>query len=172
MQENFIQNLQKYWIVMDTSYKIKLDVTLRPEWHIDPPEVRIGVDQGPFYTELLHDKKTFQFEYNACNTSQLCIWFLNKNINDTVVNTGHDKLVHIDNISFFGISNKKFIWTGIYYPDYPEPWKSQQIAKKNNLNDKLTGVDCLAWNGKYTLQFDVPVFTWIHQIQNFGWLYK
>ncbi len=157
---------------MDTSYKIKLDVTLRPEWHTDAPKIKIGVDQGPFYTQLLHDKTTFHFEYNACNSSQLYIWFLNKNANDTVLDKGLDKLVHIDDISFFGISNKKFIWTGIYRPEYPELWKSEQIAQRNIPKEILTGIDCMGWNGRYTLQFDVPVFTWIHQIQDFGWLYK
>jgi hypothetical protein len=29
----------------------------------------------------------------------------------------------------------------------------------------------LSWNGKWTLTFDVPVFTWIHRVQNLGWIY-
>ena len=75
--------------------------------------------------------------------------------------------VIVDSVSFFGIQDPRFVWAGIYRPDYPEPWASEQT----NLASELTAHPYLGWNGCWSLTFGVPVFTWIHQTQNLGWIY-
>jgi hypothetical protein len=75
----------------------------------------------------------------------------------------------IDSIDFFGIQDPKFVWAGIYYPEYPKPWASQQSAKPPA---EIIGQTYMGWNGIYRLTFGVPVFTWMHQIQNLGWIYQ
>jgi hypothetical protein len=76
----------------------------------------------------------------------------------------HATAVIVKQISFFGISNPKFIWAGTYYPDYPAHYPDK-IAQ-------LPGQEYLGWNGVYRLDFSVPVFTWIHRIQSLGWMYQ
>jgi hypothetical protein len=29
----------------------------------------------------------------------------------------------------------------------------------------------MGWNGRWELNFRVPIFTWIHQLENLGWIY-
>lgn len=82
-----------------------------------------------------------------------------------------NQAIAIRQIDLNGVEDKRFIWRGIYRPEYPEPWASQQRAQGITLSDELTNTDYLGWNGVWNLQFSSPVFTWIHQIQGLGWIY-
>ena len=156
---------------MTTPYPVKLSVVLKPIWHDDPPQISIGVD-GETNTFLLEQSQQFDFEFDSAQVEHnLVIEFLNKTNQDTIVESGLDKAVNIEKISFFGISDPKFIWSGVYVPIYPEPWASEQAKNGVVLKQHLTDQTYLAWNGKWTLTFNVPVFTWIHNIQNLGWIY-
>lgn len=83
--------------------------------------------------------------------------------------TDYSTAVIVDSISFFGITSPNFVWAGVYTPAYPEPWASEQSV---NLPATRAGQNYLGWNGIYQLTFGVPVFTWIHQVQNLGWIYQ
>lgn len=152
---------------MDTQYLVKLALTLEPIWHQDPPRVRTGIEKN--LTELdIKEITTINFEFLASKSCNLIVEFLNKNDQDTVPDQGLDKAVIVKSVNFFGIEDPRFVWAGVYTPSYPEPWYSQQAVKpKKTLNSHTY----LSWNGKWTLTFDVPVFTWIHQTQNLGWIY-
>jgi hypothetical protein len=152
---------------MATQYPVKIDVQLRPIWHDDPPEINIGIDDD-VQQIILTDNQRFHYEFMADNTSTLSIELLNKTDADTCPDKGLDKAVIIESISFFDIADNRFIWAGEYCPDYPEPWYSEQIIKPEPL---LKNHTYLSWNGKWRLTFTVPVFTWIHNTQNLGWIY-
>jgi hypothetical protein len=79
--------------------------------------------------------------------------------------------LRISNLSFGKIQSPRFVWQGIYRPQYPEPWASQQLQQGMALPVQLRDTDCLGWNGVWSLGFSVPIFTWIHQIENLGWIY-
>jgi hypothetical protein len=152
---------------MTTTYPVKLALCLRPIWHQDPPRVRLGI--GKNLTEVnLTETTTINFEFEASQSCDLTVELLNKQDSDTVPDQGLDKAVVIESVSFFGISDPRFVWSGVYEPTYPEPWYSQQTIKPLS---KLKSHTYLCWNGKWTLTFDVPVFTWIHKIQDLGWIY-
>lgn len=76
--------------------------------------------------------------------------------------------VVIKRIAFNDIASPKFVWLGQYTPDYPEPWASEQA----NLPTILTNTGYLGWNGQWRLEFTAPVFTWIHGVENLGWIYS
>jgi hypothetical protein len=104
----------------------------------------------------------------ADNTATLTVELLNKTDVDTVPDKGLDKAVIIESVSFFDIADDRFVWAGEYCPEYPEPWYSEQTVQPAPL---LKSHTYLSWNGKWTLTFDLPVFTWIHRVQNLGWIY-
>ena len=147
-------------------YPVKLDVHLRSVWHSDPPVILIGIDNNLEPATLLTDQ-TFCYEFDANSCSTLTVELTNKTDADSVPSQGLDKAVIVESISFFDITDPQFVWAGEYRPCYPEPWASQQT----NLETVLKNHNYLGWNGKWTLTFDVPVFTWIHKIQNLGWIY-
>jgi hypothetical protein len=143
---------------MTTEYPVEMSVTLRP---VNRPWVNISVDRTVQQIQLV-DTQTFYFDFLASASSALTVQHFGKDINDS------ETAVEIVDIGFFGISDPKFVWAGKYCPDYPEPWYSEQIVKPAPL---LKNHTYLCWNGKWTLTFDVPVFTWIHKTQNLGWIY-
>lgn len=153
------------------TYPVKLALTLRPIWHNEPPLVRVGINNDFKQFELL-ETTTYEFEFQATGDCDLTVEFLNKKDTDTVPEHNLDKAVIIETISFFDIKDSRFVWAGVYEPVYPEPWATEQRMQGIIPPPKLLSHDYLSWNGKWTLTFQVPVFTWIHKIQDLGWIYS
>lgn len=153
------------------TYLVKLSLTLTPVWHQDPPVIRVGINQDLQKFEL-RQSQNFEFQFQADADCELIVEFLNKKDTDTVQEHNLDKAVIIEKIKFFDIEDPRFVWAGVYEPKYPEPWASQQRQQGVVLNPRLSPHCYLSWNGKWTLTFSVPVFTWIHKIQDLGWIYS
>ena len=111
---------------------------------------------------LAQTAKEFDYDFNATGTVALTVEHFGKSDIDPTT------AVEIVRIEFFGISDPKFVWAGTYYPEYPTMWYSEQSTKPA---DVLPNQTYLGWNGVYKLEFTVPVFTWIHQVQDLGWIY-
>jgi hypothetical protein len=148
-------------------YPVELEICIRPVFYLDPPEYCISVEDKTI-TGKLENITTFAFSIIADTKSFVSIQLLNKNNSDTIVNQNLDKAIVIEWIRFFGIQDPKFVWQGRYRPVYPEPWYSQQVTPPSV---ELSNICYLGWNGTWRLDFDVPIFTWIHQVQNHGWIY-
>ena len=156
---------------MDTNlYHLWAKIHLTPTAYNGDPEIKISFNDNIIYCGLLSESRVFEInDYLPDNEYRLSIELLNKHaINDTNTTTGISKAVNIDRIIFNNIEDNRFIWAGEYCPEYPEPWYSEQTVKPDSL---LKNHTYLSWNGKWTLTFTVPVFTWIHQLQNLGWIY-
>jgi hypothetical protein len=143
---------------MTTTYPVKLSVTLRP---VDLPNVRIGVN-GDLFPIVLDQTNTMHFEFESADTSNLTVELVDKTAQEAVV---------IESVSFFDITDPRFAWAGVYEPNYPEPWATNQKNQGVVLKPQLCPHTYLGWPGKWTLTFDVPVFTWVHKVQNLGWIY-
>jgi hypothetical protein len=147
-----------YGIVMATEYPVKIKVRLRP---IGEPWVKIGIDNHYQFKQLI-TLTDFDYEIDAVDSVTLTVEHFNKHEYDPTT------AVEIVGISFFGIEDPKFAWAGVYQPNYPLTWLSEQ---EDIPPAEIAGQTYLGWNGVYSLKFDVPVFTWIHQIQNLGRIY-
>jgi hypothetical protein len=147
---------------MLTPYQVKLAVTLRPIWHNDPPWIKIGID-NKLSDMILTETTTIDFNIDkyAVADSRLIIEFTNKTNQDTVPGQNIDKAVIIESINFFGITDPRFVWSGIYEPKYPEPWATEQRELGVVLKQQLTNIDYLGFNGKWTLTFYSPFYQWI-----------
>jgi hypothetical protein len=139
---------------MTTEYPVKMTVTLKP---VQSPYITITVDKI-VYNQQLSTTTSFDFEFLAVDQASMILEHHSKSDQDP--NTA----VIIQRIEFYGISDPRFIWAGTYYPVYPSHYPDQKSSRP--------GQDYLGWNGTYVLDFKVPVFSWIHQIQDMGWLYQ
>jgi len=149
--------------------EIKLHVT--PIWHKEPPICVIRFSKDIFFKEEIKESKVYSYEeYLSAGNYDIIVEFLNKKNSDTV--DAKDKAVKIDKIIFNNIESEKFVWQGIYQPNYPEPWATQQKKLGKELNSVLTPITYLGWNGQWRLTYSTPIFTWIHKIKNHGWIYE
>lgn len=141
----------------------KVAVTLTPRLASSrsAPEVFVSVP-GYVTRHELWETTRIELEFDAL-VGWLEVVFMNKPELD------HNMAVIVDQVEFFGISDPQFVWAGVYTPRYPEPWYSEQQIKPE---PHLTQQNYLGWNGTWRLDFDVPVFTWMHRTLNLGWIYS
>jgi hypothetical protein len=139
---------------MDIEYPVKLKLTLNPVQH---PWVTVKIDKHSV-TQQLTAVTDFDFEFVTADQAILTVEHHDKSDQDP------STAVVIQQIEFYGISDPRFIWAGMYYPKYPTHYPDQTPC--------LFGQGYLGWNGVYVLKFQVPVFTWMHQIKSLGWLYQ
>lgn len=153
---------------MATTYLNRIRITLEPVYHSDPPEVRVGIDDH-LDSAVLENTTTFDLDFDAtADRYHINVDFVNKNEHDTIIDQRLDKAVIVRSIEIFGTTDPRFVYAGVYRPVYPEPWFSQQNPPPEA---ELKGADYLGWNGRWSLEFSVPIFTWMHQTQNLGWIY-
>ena len=155
---------------MDTKkYQLRAQIQLTPRCSSTAPEIIVSFNHAIIYAGLLSCTTTFDIDQELVpGEYHLSVEFLNKSDSDTDIDNGIDKAVIVDQVIFNDIQSPKFVWNGEYCPTYPTLWASQQ----QNLEPVLTNYNYLGWNGKWTLTFSVPIFTWIHQTENLGWIYR
>jgi len=118
---------------------------------------------------VLNESKQIAFDTTIDKDTDLTIELYGKENKDSIA--GRDLRINIDSVSIMGIENKKFIYQGVYQPDYPEPWASQQRAQGIELSKEIQYTDSLGWNGKWILTISNPPFSWIHKVLDHGWIY-
>jgi hypothetical protein len=142
---------------MDTRFKI----ILRPEGVVSPI-VGYGIDVIT-KTITLNGITELEFDMDLPKGTHSFILEFNNKTNETP-----DMAVIIDRVEFEGIATDRMNWAGLYYPVYPEPWASTQT----NLAPVVKHSTYLGWNGRWELPFTTPIFHWIHQLENLGWIYS
>ena len=48
---------------------------------------------------------------------------------------------------------------------------SQQKKLGKKLDKFIKPNTYMGWNGQWKLTYSAPIFTWIHKIENLGWIY-
>lgn len=155
---------------MGTNLKdINIGVSLRPIFWEEYPEYKIEFNDVELVKGFLPNSVTHEWCLPAGNNNKLKIYFLNKKEDDTVANK--DKAIIIDKVSIEGFQFDSFLRAGRYTPTYTKGYLN--YAQENNLpvHQVLQETD-LRFNGFWELELTWPIFTWIHQTENLGWLYK
>lgn len=146
---------------MVTQFNTVIEIELEPEGLY--PIINYGIDSINS-TLLLKEKTLLKFDIDLCvGQHKLILEFNNK------TNSTPDLAVKINKVVIEGLCVDRFKWAGKYYPNYPEPWASQQ---KSDLPKCIDSATFLGWNGIWELDFSVPIFTWIHKLENLGWIYN
>jgi hypothetical protein len=135
------------------NYSVGIDILLKS---VGQPKCRITLDDQK--TELVVNSNAWvKLFYQGNGTARLSIEHYGKAELDPTT------ALIIDQIKFNGISGTKFIYQGIYYPSYPS-----HLRDKNSI---LPHQNYLSWNGIWYLDFTLPIYTWIHKVEDLGWIY-
>jgi hypothetical protein len=154
---------------MDTNqtYQVHLSILLRPIWVNNPPTIRIGMN-GTMADVTLDKETWFDYRYTSASTvDKLQIEFYGKTDADTDIINNKDTAVIIEQVKLNGMASPKFAWAGVYTPNYP----AHYIKDNPTSASTLSPFTYLGWNGVWELEFTVPVFTWIHKVEDLGWIH-
>lgn len=146
-------------------YKVTVDVLLRPVINQRGPSLQVRFGQQQISVELA-EPTWYRFETSgdANTTVRLEVEHYGKQDADTDVKTGADLAVVVEEIKVNGVSSPRFVWAGVYRPNYPQHLTDQP--------KELKYCNYLGWNGIWELDITLPSFTWIHHIENLGWIYR
>jgi len=127
------------------------------------PNIRIKVDDQVFFEGSANsDRLDLTIETSVkVGSHSLTIDFLNKNYDE--LQNGKDMAVIVDSIKFQHLPDE-FKYYSSYCPDYPEDW-----LKNNPKAEPVIHSNYLGWNGHWKLNFETPIYPWIHQHLNLGW---
>ena len=148
-------------------FKLELYATM---WDRPPhAEIMIG-DKSHFTGDITgtDDKPNvveFEHEFTEGEESTLTISRSGKSNNQTVVNDKgdllKDQLLHIKSMEIDEIDIGALVYEGVYTPDYPEPWASQQRQAGMELQESFKNVNCMGHNGKWAFKFESPFYMWL-----------
>lgn len=145
---------------MDT----RIDILIKPIWFDRIPTARIGID-GDLKEIAVTEPTWFNFSIDKPRDSKivLTIEHYGKTNKDTDMINNRDTALCIEEIKLNDLTSPKFIWASMYCPDYPDHYPDKI--------PELHGANYLGWNGIWTLDLTVPIYTWIHQVEGLGWIY-
>jgi hypothetical protein len=148
-------------------FKLELYATM---WDL-PPVAEILIDDKSFVTkEITGSESTpdiieFEHEFTEDSDYSLIIKRSNKTKNQTVLNDKgdilKDQLLHIKSIEIDEIDIDALVYEGIYTPDYPEPWATQQAQIGVKLPESLKNVTSMGHNGTWSFRFESPFYMWL-----------
>ena len=147
-------------------FKLQLSATY---WDL-PPIIEIFVNNNPYCTQTITSTKDapqiieFDQTFDEGQNVDLVIKRSNKNAKQTIVENGEivkDQLLHINQIEIDEIDIGSLVYEGIYKPEYPEPWASQQAEKGNKPPKIIKNSTDLGHNGTWTFSFGTPFYLWL-----------
>ena len=88
-----------------------------------------------------------------------------KTNNQTIINEKgdilKDQLLHIKHITIDEIDIGALVYEGVYTPEYPEPWATQQRQSGNELKESFKNVTQMGFNGEWKFKFTSPFYMWL-----------
>lgn len=113
-----------------------------------------------FQNLVVNNRQWINLSYHGPESGKLIIEHCGKSDED------RSTAVVVNQIRFNEIYDPGFVYKGVYTPKYPS-----HIIRNNTTPDHIPGQNYLGWNGTWTLDFTLPIYTWIHQTKNLGWIY-
>jgi len=143
-----------------------IKIILEPRYVLNPPQADIYINDEKLaiceFTET-HIPVTFDFEVDLLDKNTIAINRHSKTNRDTVMSgnkTISDQTLHIKNIFIEKVPMESLLHIGVFYPDYPEPWATQQREQGITLVKSETYRSDLYHNGTWNFKFENPIHPW------------
>jgi hypothetical protein len=151
--------------------KLKFKLELHATMWDKPPVAEILINDKSHFTGDItgtEDKPTvveFEHEFTEGEKCELIIKRSGKDKGQTVVNDNgdilKDQLLHIKSIEIDEIDIGALVYEGVYKPEYPEPWASQQREAGTELPESFKNVTSIGHNGTWKFKFESPFYMWL-----------
>ena len=144
-----------------------ITIILEPRYVLNPPQADIYINDEKLavckFTET-NIPVTFDFEINLLDKNTIAINRYSKTNRDTLISgekTIFDQTLHIKNIFIEKVPMESLLHLGVFYPDYPEPWATQQREQGTKLPKSETYRSDLYHNGTWHFKFENPIHPWV-----------
>jgi hypothetical protein len=123
-----------------------------------PPFVKICVDDRVYHSGFL-SKGIQDIQFSArlkTNTTHVL------SIKRSGKQIGKEQMTGIVNLAIDNISIRDLMWhTSLYYPQYPQPWASEQEQAGHVLEYPVQGETWFGHNGEWQFTFDSVFYKWL-----------
>lgn len=151
------------------NYLAKIDIGLDSKIVKTVPKVLIKIDDEQLYDLDIKQSRSIPIEKHLSQGKHILeIIFYNKNYKES--GPDGDMAVLIKHIKFQQI-DKDLHYLSKYFPEYPKNFLQEQKQSGKEWSQSILS-NYLGWNGRYVMQFETPIYAWIHQKLNLGWLIK
>ena len=151
--------------------KLKFKLELHATMWDKPPVAEILINDKSHFTGDItgtEDKPTvveFEHEFTEGEKCELIIKRSGKDKGQTVVNDNGDILkdqsLHIKSIEIDEIDLGALVYEGVYTPEYPEPWATQQREAGTELPESFKNVTSMGHDGTWKFKFESPFYMWL-----------
>ena len=151
--------------------KLKFKLELFATMWDQPPHVEILLDEQSYYkgditgSEEQPDIIQFEQDLTEGEMYNLVIKRAGKSNSQTVINEKgdilNDQLLNIKSIEIDEIDLGGLVYDGVYTPQYPEPWATQQIKAGVDLPASFKSVTRMGHNGVWSFEFQSPFYMWL-----------
>jgi len=151
--------------------KLKFKLELHATMWDKPPHAEILINDHVYFkgditgTEHKPDVIEFDHEVEEGNEGILIIKRSGKTLNQTVINDKgdilNDQLLNIKGIEIDEIDIGTLVYEGVYTPEYPEPWATQQREAGVELQESFKNVSQIGHNGEWQFKFASPFYMWL-----------
>ena len=151
--------------------KLKFKLELYATMWDKPPVAEIKLNSKSYFkseiTSTEQNPTVIEFEAELTEDAEynLSIERSGKGKNQTVVNDKgdiiKDQLLNIKSIEIDEIDIGALVYEGVYTPQYPEPWATQQRESGQDLKDSFKNVTQMGFNGTWSFKFSSPFYMWL-----------
>jgi len=151
--------------------KLKIKLELYATMWDKAPHAEILINDKSYFhnditgTEDKPDVIELEHEFEEGKSYELVIKRTGKSKTQTMINDKgdvlKDQLLNIKSIEIDEIDIGALVYEGVYTPDYPEPWATQQAHLGVKLPESLKNVTRMGHNGTWSFEFGSPFYMWL-----------
>ena len=151
--------------------KLKIKLELHSTMWDKAPHAEILINDKTFFNNIITgsedkpDSIEFEHEFEEGKSYELVIKRSGKSSKQTLIddkgNIIKDQLLHIKSIEIDEIDIGALVYEGVYTPEYPEPWATQQREAGRELEKSFKNVTQMGHNGTWSFKFESPFYMWL-----------
>lgn len=148
-------------------YDIKIKIIVESNYLDIAPYIICGIGTNIFLQQSIKSSQEIIIEDKLiAGSHRFFLKLTNKNYD--ISKKEKDMHIKIKHIGFQDIEDN-FHYFSKYKPEYPTEWVQQQKEIGKEWTETILS-DHIGWNGTYYIDFETPIYRWMHKKLNLGWL--